>query len=95
MANAFAWFFPNILFALILLGAAGPLWVAHPAELLTKLAGLASPFAVAQAIKEAPLWAAPLLIMFIHFMMVFRGLLFQELASGNSRLRAFRQRMRG
>jgi hypothetical protein len=93
MANPFAWFFPNILLALALLAVTGSLWVSHPGQLLTNLAGLASPAAIAGLVRAAPLWAAPLLIAFVHFAMVFRGLLFQELASGNARLRAFRARM--
>jgi hypothetical protein len=95
LKHAFAWFVPNVVFGLILLGLSGPLWVKNPAELLMRLAALASPFALADAVSRLPLWAAPLLIVYFHFVMVFRGLLFQELRAGggNARLQAFRRSM--
>jgi hypothetical protein len=95
MAHAFTWFIPNIVFGLILLGVSGPVWAGNPGLLLTRLAALASPFALANAVSHLPLWAAPLLVAFFHFVMVFRGLLFQELQAGggNARLRAFRRNM--
>jgi hypothetical protein len=44
-----------------------------------------------------PLWSLPLVLAALHFVMVFRGVLFTELASGggNARLRAFQAKMRG
>jgi hypothetical protein len=96
LANPFAWLGPNVVFGLILLLAvSGPTSFTQPGLIITKLAGLASPFGLAGAIAEAPLWAAPLLIAYFHYVMVFRGLLYRELASGSSRTRAFRRRMEG
>jgi hypothetical protein len=95
MAHAFAWFAPNIVFALILLAPTGPLWIAHPAELLTKLAALSSPMSVAQIIGSVPIWEAAPLILFVHYVMVYRGLLYRELGTGTARMRAFRRRMEG
>jgi hypothetical protein len=93
MANPFAWFGPNLVFAAIVLAPAGLLSVSSPGELLARLSGVASPFAIAGLIASSPPWAWPLYIAFVHYVMVFRGLLFRELASGSSRQRAFRRRM--
>jgi membrane protease YdiL (CAAX protease family) len=64
-------------------------------EAVTTFAALASAQTVLVIIGstlQQP-WKIPLLIAFVHFAMVFRGLLFQELSSGNARTRAFRRRM--
>jgi hypothetical protein len=90
MANPFAWFAPNLLFGLVLLAPSGALLaIRHPGELVLALQGLASPTTVAAVLLEQRLWAVPLLF-FLHFVMVFRGILFQELRSGSARMRAFR-----
>jgi hypothetical protein len=90
MQNPFAWFLPNLVFAVIILAATGPLMLHEPGEFLMQLASLASPGAVGRMVRGAPLWAAPILIVFFHFIMVFRGLLFRELSTGNARLRRFK-----
>jgi hypothetical protein len=89
LANPFAWFAPNILFAVLILGATGTLSFASPGAFLTSLAQL-NPVAL---ITGAPWWMKPLLIAFVHYVMVFRGLLYLELSSGSARMRAFRRRM--
>jgi len=93
MANPFAWFAPNLLFAAVLLGALGSLSGAAPAEVILSFAAVATPHGFLSVVNAAPLWMAPFLIALFHFVMVFRGLLYQELASGSSRMRAFRRSM--
>ncbi len=95
MANPVAWMLPNLLFAVILLAPTGSLAVGRPAELLLVFSGLFSPTGVARTISLVPpLIAVPLLLV-LHYAMVFRGLLFQELTSGSSRLRDFHRRSAG
>lgn len=90
MKNPFAWFAPNLLFALVLLAPSGVLMAArHPGEIVLAVQALSSPAAVAASLMTRPVWALPLLL-FLHFVMIFRGILFQELTSGGARLRAFR-----
>jgi hypothetical protein len=93
--NAFSWLFPNILFATVLLAASGLFTPSEPAMLIYRLPGLLSPAGFLSALVAVPRWAVPLIILFIHFVMVFRGLLFQELASGNPRQRAFKRQLNG
>jgi hypothetical protein len=93
--NPVAWFVPNLLFAFFILAATGSLAAGSPGELLMRLARLGSVDGVLQFIGAAPGWMAPFLIAFVHFAMVFRGLLFRELSGGSSRMRAFRRRMEG
>jgi hypothetical protein len=48
---------------------------------------------VLQALVHAPSWWLPLVVVFAHAFMIFRGLLFRELSRGgsNRRLEAFRR----
>jgi hypothetical protein len=93
LENPFSWFAPNLIFAAIILWATGTLSFTSPGENLVRLAMLGSEGGVLRLIEGAPLWQAPLLIAFVHYVMVFRGLLYLELSSGSSRMRAFRRRM--
>jgi hypothetical protein len=93
VANPFAWFAPNLVFAAVLLWATGVLSFTSLGENLTMLANIATRFGVLSLIGGSPLWMAPLLIAFVHYVMVFRGLLYLELSSGSSRMRAFRRSM--
>ena len=95
MDHAFAWFPPNLVFAFVILWATGTLSFSSPGELLVRLSLLGSAGGVLAFITGAPLWAVPLLIVFVHYVMVFRGLLFRELGQGSSRMRAFKRRMEG
>jgi hypothetical protein len=95
MEHAFAWFPPNLVFAFVILWATGMLTFSSPGELLVRLSLLGSAGGVLAFITGAPLWMAPLLIVFVHYVMVFRGLLFRELGTGSTRMRAFRRRMEG
>jgi hypothetical protein len=91
--NAFAWFPPNLVFAFVILWATNTLTLSSPGELLVRLGQLGSVSGVLRFILGSPHWMWPLLIAFVHFAMVFRGLLFRELSSGSTRMRAFRRRM--
>jgi hypothetical protein len=93
--NAFSWLLPNILFALVLLAASGLLTLSQPGLLVSRLPGLLSPGGFFSALLAVPRWAVPLIIIFIHFVMVFRGLLFQALTSGTARQRAYKRQMEG
>jgi hypothetical protein len=93
MANPFAWFPPNLVFAFVILWATGTLTLSSPGALLVRLAQLGSAGGVLAFVASAPLWMAPLLIAFVHFVMVFRGLLYKELGAGSTRMRAFRRSM--
>jgi hypothetical protein len=91
--NPIAWFVPNIIFAAVFLWATGMLSFTSLGENLTILSGLATRFGVLSLVAGAPLWMAPLLIAFVHYVMVFRGLLYLELSSSSARMRDFRRRM--
>jgi len=93
--NAFVWLFPNLLFALVLLKASGLLTLSQPGLMVSRLPGLLSPGGFFTTLTAVPVWALPLLILFIHFVMVFRGLLFQALGEGegNARLLEFKRKM--
>jgi hypothetical protein len=91
--HPFAWFPPNLVFAFVILWATHTLSLSSPGELLMRLAQLGSAGGVLAFIGGADRWLAPFLIVFVHFVMVFRGLLFRELSSGSPRMRAFRRNM--
>ena len=93
MENPFAWFAPNLVFAALVLWLTGALSFTSLGETLTMLSALATRFGVLSLISGAPLWMAPILIALVHYIMVFRGLLYLELSSGSARMRAFRRRM--
>jgi hypothetical protein len=92
-ANPVIWFLPNLLFALILLAPTGALSVGHPGELLLVFSQVFSPAGVAVIFGALPRWTFPLLLLFVHYVMVFRGLLFEALTSGSSRRRAWQARL--
>jgi hypothetical protein len=89
--NPVAWFAPNLVFAVAILWATGTLSFSSPGEFLLQLASLGSIGGVLRLVGGAPLWVMPFLIVFVHYVMVFRGLLFRELTSGSARMRAFRR----
>jgi hypothetical protein len=93
MEHPVAWFAPNLLFAIVILWSTGSLTLSSPGAFLVQLSALGSIGGILQVIEGAPLWMAPLLIVFVHYVMVFRGLLFRELSSGSTRMRAFRRHM--
>lgn len=89
MANPFAWFAPNLLFAFAALALTGHLQFHEPALLLVSLSTLASPYVIVNLVLTK-YWLAPIIIIGFHFVMVFRGLLFRELSTSSARLRHFR-----
>ncbi len=97
MEHPVAWFTPNLVFATLALWAGGALSVQHPVELLIVFGQtFSSPLAVAGLFARINPWFFPLALALVHFVMLFRGVLFRELSSGggNARLRAFRASMR-
>ena len=92
-ANPLVWFLPNLLFAVILLAPTGALAVSHPGELLLVFSQVFSPAGVATIFGALPIWTFPLLLLFVHYVMVFRGLLFEALTSGGSRRRAWQAQL--
>lgn len=87
------WLIPNILFAAALLA---PLGMLHgPAgQIVLNIAALMSPTSEGNGLMalfgRAPLYLQLPMLAFVHFVMVFRGLLFAELTRGGSRQRALR-----
>ena len=56
-----------------------------PGELLLVFSQVFSPAGVAIIFGALPWWSFPLLLLFVHYVMVFRGLLFEGLTSGSAR----------
>jgi hypothetical protein len=92
MANPVVWFLPNLVFAFLLLLPTGALSVSQPGELLLVFSAVFSPGGVLTFFGLLPFWMLPLLLLFLHYAMVFRGLLFEGLASGSARQRAWQAR---
>ena len=84
------WLIPNILFAMALLA---PLGMLHgPAgQIVLNIASLISPgtdgTGLVTVFSRAPLYLQLPMLAFVHFVMVFRGLLFQALTRGGARQR--------
>ncbi len=95
MEHPLGWFGPNLVLAFVFFWATGNLDFSSFGELVVRLSALASVQGVLTLILGAAgqLWKIPLLIVFVHFAMVFRGLLYKELGTGSSRMRDFRRRM--
>ncbi|HVZ75386.1 MAG TPA: hypothetical protein VHJ20_23580 [Polyangia bacterium] len=93
MEHPVAWFAPNLVLAFVFFWATGTLSLSSPGQVLTQLSELASAQGVLALILGNPYWKIPVLIVFVHYAMVFRGVLYRELRSGSGRMRAFRRRM--
>jgi len=92
------WLLPNVVFAALALVASGRFDVKHPAEVLILFGStFSSPAGIASLFIGLPRWALPIALAALHYVMIFRGILFRELVSGggNARLRAFQAKMRG
>jgi hypothetical protein len=90
------WLLPNVIFAAIAFAPIGMLDVRHPAELLVLFGStFSSPGGIAALFSRIPIWGMPIALVGLHFVMVFRGLLFHALVSGyaNPRMRDFRKKM--
>jgi hypothetical protein len=91
------WLLPNIVFATLAFVAAGRLDVSHPAEVLILFGNtFSSPMGIAGIFTGLPIWALPIALFVLHYVMIFRGILFRELVSGggNTRLRAWQAKLR-
>jgi hypothetical protein len=84
LAHPVAWFLPNLIFAVAVLAPTGLLSVSQPGELLLVFSSIFSIRGVMSLFASVPPWAIPLLLIFFHFVMVFRGLLFQGLSAGSN-----------
>jgi hypothetical protein len=98
-AHPVVWLLPNVVFAALALAATGDLrGLHHPAEALIAFGNtFSSPAGVAHIFVGLPLWALPIALFALHYVMVFRGILFHEISSGtggNARLRAFQAAQR-
>ncbi len=97
-ANPVAWFLPNLVFALIMLAPTGELAVSRPGQLLLVFSELFSPTGVMRILAKL-IWSfprvllLPVLLLFLHYVMVFRGLLFEGLTSGGARRRTWQARL--
>jgi hypothetical protein len=97
LANPIAWLLPNLVFAAAALAAGGGLHFERPAEVLLAFGNtFSSPLGVLGLFAGLPLWSLPLALFAVHYVMIFRGILFRELSGsgGNTRLRAFQAHMR-
>lgn len=90
-ARGLEWLFPNLILGVLLLLPTGILHGGEPlGERVLSLTGLFSVGGLLQAILGVPLPFAPLLLVFVHWAMIFRGLLFQALTTGGGRQQAVR-----
>ena len=92
------WLLPNILFAAVALWAAGLLQrISHPAEGLIVFGSIFSSGGLLRVFAGIPRWSLPIALVGVHYVMIFRGILFRELIAGggNARLRAFQAKLRG
>jgi hypothetical protein len=93
------WFLPNVLFAVALIAIAFGTDALNTATLVAMLPSFFSLRGVYQlapsllAGEQRP-WLWPVLLAVVHYVMVFRGVLFRELATGAWRVRSFRARLR-
>jgi hypothetical protein len=97
LKNPVAWLVPNLIFAAAALAASGGLRVRHPAELLILFGNtFSSPTGVVGLFASMPLWALPIALFGLHYVMIFRGLLFVALTSTttSARMRAFQASQR-
>jgi hypothetical protein len=92
LANPIVWFLPNLVFALLFLAPSGALAVGHPGELLLVFSAIFSPGGLARVFAALPFWTFPLLLLLLHYVMVFRGLLFEAITSGSARRREWQAR---
>jgi hypothetical protein len=81
-AHGLEWLFPNVLLAVVLLLPTGMLSGTEMGARLLSLAGLFSVKGLTLLIVGLPRIYAPLVLIFLHWAMIFRGLLFQYLLTG-------------
>ena len=89
------WLLPNLLVAFLAFWLTGSINLSQPQALLVTFAyTFSSPMYVIGLLLNFPFWALPIVVILAHTFMIFRGVLFRELARGgaNPRLQAFRSR---
>jgi hypothetical protein len=88
------WLIPNVLLGAAFLAPTG-LLRGSAGQTVLALQLVFTPGGVGRLLDLVPLWEQPLLLLFAHFVMVWRGLLYQELSSGvSARQRAIREAWR-
>ena len=93
-AHPAVWLLPNLLVVFLAFWLTGSIDLSQPQTLLVTFAyTFSSPMYLVGLLLNFPIWAIPLVIIFAHAFMIFRGLLFRELSRGgaNRRLEAFRR----
>jgi hypothetical protein len=83
------WLAPSALMAAVVLAPSGIGWHEPLAYKLLVFQSLFSLQGLTTAVLRFPIWLAPLMLVFINWGMVFRGLLFQELVSRVRRPRSW------
>jgi hypothetical protein len=81
------WLGPTVLMGAVILAPFGLVQTGSAAERMLRLQSLFSIEGIVQVVLAMPLWLKPIMLLFITWAMVFRGLLFAALASGTARKR--------
>lgn len=86
-----AWLLPNIVLGALLIAPVTGLLTTEIGGRLVLLSTFFSATGIITLLTAVPLWLKPIMLLYIHFAMVWRGLLFEELSSGiSTRQRAIR-----
>lgn len=92
------WLVPNVLFAAVLLAPFG-LLRAPAGQVVLAIASILAPHSEGRGLlsvfTQAPLWLKLPMLLFVHWVMIFRGLLFDGLTHGGGRTHAIRSRWGG
>jgi len=81
------WLLPNLIIAAALLAPTGVLHRSEMGARVLEVQKVFTPGGLAGVVGSVPLWLMPLLLLAIHWAMVFRGLLYGALVSGAARRR--------
>jgi hypothetical protein len=79
------WLAPNVLIAAVILAPSGLMQGGPFAARILSMGALFSLHGLALTVLIIPTWLKPIMLIFITWAMVFRGLLFAELATGTNR----------
>jgi hypothetical protein len=89
-ARGLEWLFPNVILGVLLLLPTGLLQAPELGARLLGLQALFSMTGLTRVIVGMPLAFAPLLLIFLHWAMIFRGLLFHALSTSSGRQQTVR-----
>jgi hypothetical protein len=81
------WLGPTVLMGAVVLAPFGLVQSGSAAERMLRLQSLFSVDGIVLVVLAMPLWLKPIMLLFITWAMMFRGLLFAALASGTARKR--------